>query len=107
MIEASRIGNPFAERHLLIGRLDHLSRNEDRYRPAGGPSCKQARRRRGPDHPLLRCAAAYGPRPGCRSGVATTSRSGSSGTTTPSTSTCRACGTRPCCSRPSRMVWPS
>jgi superfamily II DNA or RNA helicase len=29
MIEASRIGNPFAERHLLIARLDHLSRNED------------------------------------------------------------------------------
>jgi adenine-specific DNA methylase len=29
MIEVSRIGNPFAERHLLIARLDHLSRNED------------------------------------------------------------------------------
>jgi superfamily II DNA or RNA helicase len=29
MIEASRTGNPFAERPLLIARLDHLSRNED------------------------------------------------------------------------------
>jgi superfamily II DNA or RNA helicase len=29
MIEASRSGNPFAERPLLIARLDHLSRNED------------------------------------------------------------------------------
>ena len=29
MIEAARSGNPFAERPLLIARLDHLSRNED------------------------------------------------------------------------------
>jgi SNF2 family DNA or RNA helicase len=29
MIEAARSGNPFAERSLLIARLDHLSRNED------------------------------------------------------------------------------
>jgi SNF2 family DNA or RNA helicase len=29
MIEAARTGNPFAERPLLIARLDHLSRNED------------------------------------------------------------------------------
>jgi superfamily II DNA or RNA helicase len=29
MIEASRTGNPLAERPLLIARLDHLSRNED------------------------------------------------------------------------------
>jgi SNF2 family DNA or RNA helicase len=28
-IETSRSGNPFAEQNLLIGRLDHLSRNED------------------------------------------------------------------------------
>jgi superfamily II DNA or RNA helicase/predicted nucleotidyltransferase len=28
-IESSRSGNPFAERHLVISRLDHLSRNED------------------------------------------------------------------------------
>jgi len=28
-IEASRIGNPFAEKPLLIARLDHLSRNDD------------------------------------------------------------------------------
>ena len=28
-IESSRSGNPFAERHLVIARLDHLSRNED------------------------------------------------------------------------------
>ena len=28
-IEAARTGNPFAERPLLIARLDHLSRNED------------------------------------------------------------------------------
>jgi superfamily II DNA or RNA helicase len=29
LIEASRTGNPFAERNLWIARLDHLSRNED------------------------------------------------------------------------------
>lgn len=29
MIEAARSGNPFAERSLLIARLDHLSRNEE------------------------------------------------------------------------------
>ena len=29
MIEAARSGNPFAERPLLIARLDHLSRSED------------------------------------------------------------------------------
>ena len=29
MIEAARTGNPFAERSLLIARLDHLSRRED------------------------------------------------------------------------------
>jgi superfamily II DNA or RNA helicase len=29
MIEAARTGNPFAERPLLIARLDHLSRRED------------------------------------------------------------------------------
>ena len=29
MLEAARSGNPFAERPLLIARLDHLSRNED------------------------------------------------------------------------------
>ena len=29
MIETARSGNPFAERPLLIARLDHLSRNED------------------------------------------------------------------------------
>ena len=29
MIETSRSGNPFAEKPLLIARLDHLSRNED------------------------------------------------------------------------------
>ncbi len=29
MFEASRSGNPFVERPLLIARLDHLSRNED------------------------------------------------------------------------------
>jgi SNF2 family DNA or RNA helicase len=29
MIEAARSGNPFAERPLLIARLDHLARNED------------------------------------------------------------------------------
>ncbi|HEV2070244.1 MAG TPA: helicase-related protein [Acidimicrobiales bacterium] len=29
MIESARSGNPFAERPLLIARLDHLSRNED------------------------------------------------------------------------------
>jgi superfamily II DNA or RNA helicase len=29
MIEASRSGNPFSEKPLLIARLDHLSRNED------------------------------------------------------------------------------
>ncbi|MDP8927033.1 MAG: DEAD/DEAH box helicase, partial [Actinomycetota bacterium] len=29
MIEASRSGNPFGERPLLIARLDHLARNED------------------------------------------------------------------------------
>jgi superfamily II DNA or RNA helicase len=29
MIEAARSGNPFAERPMLIARLDHLSRNED------------------------------------------------------------------------------
>jgi len=28
-IEASRSGNPFQDKHLLIARLDHLSRNED------------------------------------------------------------------------------
>ncbi len=28
-IEASRSGNPFAEKHLVISRLDHLSRNEE------------------------------------------------------------------------------
>ncbi|MGH2970457.1 MAG: helicase-related protein [Solirubrobacteraceae bacterium] len=28
-IEASRSGNPFAERNLVVGRLDHLSRNDD------------------------------------------------------------------------------
>src|ERR1700726_3058179 len=28
-IESSRSGNPFAERHLVIARLDQLSRNED------------------------------------------------------------------------------
>ena len=29
MIEAARSGNPFAEKPLLIARLDHLSRNEE------------------------------------------------------------------------------
>ena len=29
MIQAARSGNPFGEKHLLIARLDHLSRNED------------------------------------------------------------------------------
>ncbi|MGQ0742862.1 MAG: helicase-related protein [Acidimicrobiales bacterium] len=29
MVEAARSGNPFAEKPLLIARLDHLSRNED------------------------------------------------------------------------------
>ena len=29
MIEGARSGNPFAERPMLIARLDHLSRNED------------------------------------------------------------------------------
>jgi superfamily II DNA or RNA helicase len=29
MIEAARTGNPFGEKPMLIGRLDHLSRNED------------------------------------------------------------------------------
>ena len=28
-VEASRTGNPFAEKDLAIGRLDHMSRNED------------------------------------------------------------------------------
>ena len=28
-IESSRSGNPFAERHLVVAQLDHLSRNED------------------------------------------------------------------------------
>jgi superfamily II DNA or RNA helicase/predicted nucleotidyltransferase len=29
MVESSRSGNPFAERNLIVSRLDHLSRNED------------------------------------------------------------------------------
>jgi len=29
MVEGSRTGNPFAERNLLIARLDHLARNDD------------------------------------------------------------------------------
>ncbi|MGA8417279.1 MAG: helicase-related protein [Candidatus Dormiibacterota bacterium] len=29
LIEAARTGDPFSERNLLIGRLDHLSRNDD------------------------------------------------------------------------------
>ncbi len=28
-VEEARSGNPFAEKHLVIGRLDHLSRNDD------------------------------------------------------------------------------
>jgi superfamily II DNA or RNA helicase len=34
-IEASRIGNPFEERNLLIARLDHLARNEELVSKAG------------------------------------------------------------------------
>ncbi len=55
LIEASRTGDPFGERNLLIARLDHLSRNDDLVERLGdrvGPG----RGRRGPPHvgPLLR-----------------------------------------------------
>lgn len=36
LIEASRTGDPFGERNLMIARLDHLSRNEDLVARLGG-----------------------------------------------------------------------
>ena len=38
MIEAASSGNPFAEKPLLIARLDHLSRNEDLQVKLGPPT---------------------------------------------------------------------
>ena len=56
MIEAARSGNPFAERPLLIARLDHLSRNEDLQAKLAGHRLGPGRRRRGAQDvgPLLR-----------------------------------------------------
>ena len=49
LVEASQIGNPFAERNLLIARLDHLARNDDlrerlRARRSTSPCFRKHRR---------------------------------------------------------------
>jgi SNF2 family DNA or RNA helicase len=57
-IEASRVGNPFAEKPLLIARLDHLSRNDDLVARATVRSPERRRRRKRWKTLLLRHSAA-------------------------------------------------